>query len=183
MLAPLEPESGLVRPVCTAVPPPQKKRGTIMKRFLFVAACASLAPLAAAAPPMAPGHVSLIPSEIEWKDAPSIGPGAKIAVLEGNLKENEPITFRLRLPPNARIAEHTHPVAERVTVISGTFHLGVGEKFEEANARAYPAGSVTILPAGMPMYAFTRSEGAEIQLHGTGPWGIQYLDDAKTAGK
>jgi hypothetical protein len=124
------------------------------------------------------GHISIVPSEITWVDAPSIGPGAQLAVLEGDLKEAGPITFRIKLPPNFSIPPHTHPVFERVTVMSGTFHLGIGEELDKTKARTYPPGSVTMMPPGMPMFAFTSDEEAIVQLHGTGPWGITYLDPA-----
>lgn len=122
------------------------------------------------------GHVSIAPSEIKWNDAPSIGPGAKLAVLEGDLKQAVPFTMRIKMPPNLKIPAHTHPVFERVTVLSGTFHLGIGEKFDPAKAKAYPAGGVTMMPPGMPMYAYTGKEETVIQLHGTGPWGITYIN-------
>lgn len=122
------------------------------------------------------GHVSVIPAEIKWIDAPSIGPGAKLALLEGDMKQATPITFRIKLPPNFKIAPHTHPVFERVTVLSGTFHLGIGEKFDAGKARAYPSGGITMMPPGMPMFAYTTNEETIIQIHGTGPWGIAYLN-------
>lgn len=121
------------------------------------------------------GHISIVPSDLKWVDAPSIGPGAQLAMLEGDLKQAVPFTFRIKLPPHFKIAPHTHPLFERVTVVSGTFHLGIGEKFDAAKARAYPPGGVTMMPAGMPMFAFTGDEEAVIQIHGTGPWGIAYL--------
>jgi len=124
------------------------------------------------------GHISIVPSEIKWADAPSIGPGAKQAVLEGDPKQAAPFTMRFKLPPNFKIPVHTHPIFERVTVLSGTFHLGIGEKFDTAKARTYPAGSVTMMPAGMPMFAYTGKEETVIQLHGTGPSGINYLNPA-----
>jgi quercetin dioxygenase-like cupin family protein len=138
---------------------------------------------APAAENMNEGHISIVPSEIKWVDAPSIGPGAQLAVLEGNLKEAAPLTFRIKLPPNFNIPTHTHPVFERVTVIAGTLHLGIGEKFDAAKAKAYPAGSVTMMPPGMPMYAFTKADETVIQLHGTGPWGIAYLNPEEAPGK
>lgn len=124
------------------------------------------------------GHISIVPSEVKWSDAPAIGPGVQLAVLEGDLKQAVPFTFRLKLPPNARIAPHTHPLLERVTVLSGVFHLGIGERFDSAKARAYPAGGVTMIPAGLSMFAFTGEEETIVQIHGTGPWGIHYLDPA-----
>lgn len=125
------------------------------------------------------GHISIVPSDIKWNDAPSIGPGAKLAVLEGDLKQAAPFTMRIKLPPNFKVPVHTHPVFERVTVVSGTFHLGIGEKFDAAQAKAYPAGGVTMMPPGMPMFAFTTGDEAVIQIHGTGPWGITYLNPAE----
>lgn len=137
---------------------------------------------AMAADPAMEGHVSIIPAEIKWTDAPSIGLGAKLALLEGDMKQAAPFTFRIKLPPNFKIAPHIHPVFERVTVLSGTFHLGIGEKFDAKKARAYPSGSITMIPPGMPMFAYTSNEETIIQIHGTGPSGIAYLnpeDDPK----
>lgn len=119
--------------------------------------------------------ISVVPSELKWKDAPSVGPGAQIAVLEGDLKKAEPITFRLKLPPNMKIAPHTHPGFERVTVLSGRFHLGIGKTVDEAKAKAYPPGGAVMIPAGMPMFAFTEGEETVVQVHGTGPWSVDYL--------
>ncbi|AOE84571.1 cupin domain-containing protein [Pseudomonas sp. TCU-HL1] len=131
-----------------------------------------------AAEPKATGQISIVPSELKWVDAPAIGPGAQLTVLEGDLKQATPFTFRIKLPPKFKIAPHTHPVFERVTVLAGTFHLGIGEKFDAAKARAYPAGGVTMMPPGMPMFAFTGDEEVVLQIHGTGPWGIAYLHPA-----
>lgn len=122
------------------------------------------------------GHVSVLPSTIQWADAPSIGPGAKLAVLEGDLKQAEPFIMRIKLPPNFKIAAHTHPTYERVTVLSGALHLGIGEKFDPAMATAYPAGGLTTMSPGMKMFAFTTNEETVIQVHGIGPWGIEYLN-------
>jgi quercetin dioxygenase-like cupin family protein len=115
-------------------------------------------------------------SGLKWADAPSVGPGAQIAVIEGDLKAAEPITFRLKLPPNLKIGVHTHPVFERVTVLSGTFYFATGDKFDSAKAKAYKVGDAVMIPPGMPMYAATKKEGAIVQIHGTGPWGISFLD-------
>lgn len=153
---------------------------TVSTTFILIGL---VTPAAMAAQPTMEGHISIVPSEIKWADAPSVGPGAKIAVLEGDLKQAVPITFRLKLPPNFTIAPHTHPLFERVTVISGTFYLGIGETFDKAKARAYPPGSVTMMPAGMPMYAYTANQESVVQIHGTGPWGITYLEAAATKGK
>src|SRR5512134_176215 len=86
------------------------------------------------------------PGELTWADAPAVAPGAKIAVIEGQLNKAVPFTFRLRLPQNAKIAPHTHPAYERVTVLSGTFYFAAGDTYEPAKARALQPGSVAIMP-------------------------------------
>jgi hypothetical protein len=124
----------------------------------------------------ASGHISVLPSDLKWGPAPSVGPSVQMAVIEGDLKSSEPFIFRLKLPANFKVAVHTHPVVERVTVISGTFHLGIGDKFDAAKAKAYPVGGVAVMPPGMAMFAYTGAEETVIQIHGSGPWGIKYLN-------
>jgi hypothetical protein len=152
------------------------KIGTAFAVFAL-AALITPATFAGEGPPAA-GHISVLPSDLKWAPAPSVGPGAQIAVIEGDLKAAAPYTFRLKLPPNFKVGVHTHPVVERVTVMSGTFHLGIGDKVDPAKARAYTPGGVAIMSGGMPMYAYTTQEEAVIQIHGTGPWGVNFLDPA-----
>lgn len=131
-------------------------------------------------------HILLRPGDLKWVDAPAVGPKAQIAIIEGDLKAAAPYTFRIRVPANFKVSVHTHPVIERVTVVSGSFYFGTGDKFDPAKAKRYRTGAALIIPAGTPMYAFTRKEGAVVQIHGTGPWGINYLnpgDDPKNKKK
>lgn len=125
----------------------------------------------------ADGHLIMSPQELRWADAPSVGRGAKIAVIEGPLNKAVPFTFRLRMPANTRIAPHIHPAYERVTVLSGTLHFAHGDSFDAAKTVALTPGSVAIMPPGAPMFGYTTDETV-IQLHGTGPWGLQYLNPA-----
>ncbi|PAU63891.1 cupin [Pseudomonas sp. PIC25] len=125
-----------------------------------------------------PAFIAAKSSELNWVPAPSVGPGAMLAVIEGDPKTGDPFTMRLKLPANTRIGVHTHPVTERVTVISGTFYFATGDTFDDTQAAAYQAGDMLVIPAGMPMFAGTKEGEAELQLHGAGPWGISYLDPA-----
>src|SRR5207248_5434120 len=66
------------------------------------------------------------PDGLTWQDGPpSLPPGAKIAVLEGDPTKPGPFVFRVKVPDGYRIPSHTHPKPERVTVVSGTFHIGM----------------------------------------------------------
>lgn len=69
------------------------------------------------------------------------------------------------------------PAVERVTVLSGTCHMGVGDKLDVQKSMPLIVGSMMILQAKTPHFAWTQEETV-IQLHGTGPWGITYLNPA-----
>lgn len=121
------------------------------------------------------GHVLATPDELQWSEVASMAPGAEIAVIEGDPSEEEAFTFRLRLPADYRIDPHIHPAYERVTVLSGTLHFAHGEAFDRAATTALPEGGVAIMAPGAPMFGYTEEETV-IQLHGVGPWGIEYLN-------
>lgn len=131
----------------------------------------------AAGPYRGEGHLITAGDAFTWSDVASMAPGAKIAVIEGPLNEAVPFIFRLKLPANYKIAPHWHPAYERVTVISGTLYFAAGDRFAPEKATALPAGAVAIMPPKMPMYGFTKEETV-IQVHGTGPWGIEYVNPA-----
>lgn len=108
------------------------------------------------------------PSDLKWADVPSLPPGAKIAVIEGPLTEAVPFTFRLKFPANYRIPAHWHPAIEHVTVISGTFNMGTGDKLDAAATKPLSAGSVAIMPPKTAHFAWTKDETI-VQVHGVGP--------------
>ena len=66
---------------------------------------------------------------------------------------------------------------EMNTVISGTFNLGMGEKFDKSSGRALAAGSLAFMPSGMKHFAWTTGD-IVIQLHSAGPWKINYINTA-----
>jgi quercetin dioxygenase-like cupin family protein len=123
------------------------------------------------------GHTMVRPSDLKWSDVPSLPPGAKIAVIEGPMNQAVPFTIRLKFPKNYQIPAHSHPAIERVTVLSGTFHMGTGDKLDKSRTHALPAGSIAIMPIGTNHYVWTSDE-VIVQLNGTGPWGINYVNPA-----
>jgi uncharacterized RmlC-like cupin family protein len=108
---------------------------------------------------------------------PSLPPGAKITVIEGPLGESVPFTMRLKLPANYQIPTHYHGAIEHITVISGTFNLGMGDRLDRAATRPLPAGSAAIMPVGMRHFAWTGEETV-VQVHGVGPWTLTYVNPA-----
>ena len=126
---------------------------------------------------MASDHMMATPDELKWVDIPSLPPGAKLAVIEGPINQAGPVTFRLRLPANYQIPAHWHPAIEHVTVISGTFNMGTGDKLDQTKTRALTAGSVAIMQPKTNHFAWTKDETI-VQVHGMGPWGVTYVNPA-----
>src|SRR5207302_10243937 len=128
----------------------------------------------------APTHGQQIhtPDQIKWKPGPpSLPPGAKMAVLEGDPTKEGPFTMRVLLPDGYSVPPHIHTAVEHITVISGTFNLGMGDKIDKSATQAMPAGAFGHWPAGMKHFAWANGETV-VQLHGVGPWGIQYVNPA-----
>ena len=76
-----------------------------------------------------------------------------------------------------RSEPHTHPAFEHITVISGTFNLGMGEKFDTTKGKALEAGAFAYLAPKTNHFAWSKGETV-VQLHGEGPWQINYLNPA-----
>jgi len=145
------------------------------------ASAAAKAP--SAAPAQAAAHKMYTAKDLTWVDSPSL-PGAKVAVLEGPMNEAGPFTARIKVPANYKIAPHTHPGIEHVTVISGAFQMGMGEKVEEKGMHTLAPGDVMIMQPNTPHYAKAKGETV-VQIHGTGPWKVVYVnpDDDPTKKK
>ncbi len=126
--------------------------------------------------------------QLKWGEAPpSLPKGAQVAVLQGDPGRPGPFTMRLSAPAGYKIAPHWHTQAEDLTVISGTFYLGMGDK-AGSDAHALAPGGFHHLPAKAHHYAFAKGPTV-VQVNGEGPFDINYLnaeDDpakAKTAMK
>lgn len=140
------------------------------------------APAPAAAPAAAADHKMWMAKDIEWKDFPSIK-GAKFALLEGPMNEAKPFTARIKVPAGGKIPPHWHDGIEHVTVMSGHFAMGMGEKWDDKAMHTLAAGDVMIMQPKTPHYAMAKGESV-VQIHGMGPWTITYVnpaDDPKNA--
>ena len=124
------------------------------------------------------GHVMLTIGDLKWAEGPpSLPTGAKFAMMEGNPKNPGPFTMRLMLPDGYMIPAHWHPADEHVTVIAGIFNMGMGDKLDMTKGKELPVGSFVVMPAQTHHFAYTKGETI-VQLHGIGPWQINYLDPA-----
>src|SRR3989441_3447981 len=78
----------------------------------------------------------------------------------------------LRLTP-----AELHPIKVTVTVISGTFHMGLDDRLDTEQGKALPAGSIFEMPAKIHHFGWTTEETI-IQEHGIGPLSVNYLNPA-----
>jgi quercetin dioxygenase-like cupin family protein len=122
-------------------------------------------------------HTMLTPEEIKWGECPpAIQPGAKCAVIEGDMKAaNALFAFRLKMPDNYRVPPHFHPADEHLVVISGVFNMGFGDKSDMSATRAMTAGSFMIMPKGVHHFAWAKGETI-IQVYAIGPWGLTFVN-------
>ena len=122
-------------------------------------------------------HILMSASDVKWMPAPpSLPPGAQLAVIEGDpTKAGGTFTIRLKAPDGYKVPPHWHPVAEHVTVLEGTFFIGMGDKFDESAGKKLKAGSFASMPQGMRHFAWTKGETV-IQVHGVGPFELVYVN-------
>ena len=122
-------------------------------------------------------------SAVKWMDAPPFLPkGAKLAVLVGDPSKPEAFTIRLQMPDGYKIAPHTHPTDEHVTVLSGTFRAAMGTKWDDKALGDFPPGSYANMAATMPHYAMAKGTTV-VQVHGIGPFVVNYVNPADDPSK
>ena len=134
-------------------------------RFAVAALAASLLPAVAHAQTQA----------LAWGPAPAVFPaGAKMAVLQGDPSKPEWFTVRLDLPNGYRVQPHFHPTDELLTVISGTFLVGMGDSLDAARATVMPTGGFGTVAANMHHYAIARGRTV-VQVQAMGPFVLTYV--------
>lgn len=155
-----------------------------MKKYWIIA---SLAPVLMISPCFAQtpkeqkdlGHVMLTPKQVQWQAGPvSLPPGAQTAVLDGDPSQSGvSYTMGIKMPDGYRIPPHWHPMDASVTVVQGSFIMGVSEKFEPAQGQELTAGSYMRVSKGVRHYEWTKGETI-IYVHGLGPLDTIYVNPA-----
>jgi quercetin dioxygenase-like cupin family protein len=113
---------------------------------------------------------------IKWLPFPAFPPQARLAVLVGDPKLAGPYVTRVKVPPGVILMPHIHPEDRIYTVISGIFYIGLGTKFDASKLKAYPPGSVIILPGNTAHFHWARSGEYVTQISAYGPLGISYIN-------
>jgi len=126
-----------------------------------------------------PAQNAFTPDQIKYGPAPAfLPPGAQLAVLEGDpMVSSGDFTIRIKMPDGYKVAPHTHPNRENVTVLSGTLKVGMGDQFDTTKMASFAAGSFAYLDPSMHHYAMA-SGATVIQIHGMSPVKFNYINPA-----
>jgi quercetin dioxygenase-like cupin family protein len=143
---------------------------------LFLAASLGVVPAVALA--QSTDHMSAPSMAVNWGPAPPfLKAGARFAVMQGDPSQSGEYTIRLELPAGYVISPHFHPTTENVTVLSGSFLVGMGDSVNTAQASVLGSGGFVSIPAQSHHYAVARRRTV-VQVHGMGPFAITYLNPA-----
>src|SRR5690242_241635 len=129
-----------------------------------------------------PGEKRLPPSEFKFPEQGNPGTGSsgvggiQTVVLKGDPNETGVYTIMLRVPAHTKIGAHSHRDDRVATVVSGTWRIGYGEKFDESKLKALPPGSFYTEPPDKNHFAQTRDEPVIVQITGFGPSSTVYVD-------
>ena len=131
------------------------------------------------------GEKRLTPSEFQFPQQgnPCAGSsgvsGIQTVVLKGDPNEAGVYTIMLRVPAHTQIAAHSHRDDRVATVVSGTWRLGYGDKFDESKLQPLPPGSFYTEPPGRNHFAETRDEPVVVRITGFGPSSTEYADKSQ----
>ena len=133
--------------------------------------------------PAAPTHVAVNPPDLKWGPPPPVfEQNAKFTVVSGDPSKPGLYVVRLQMPAGYKIMPHWHPTDEHVTVLSGTFAIGMGEKWDDKSMKNLGMGGYVLLPAEMRHYAMAKVP-TTVQVHGMGPFQLTYVNPADDPSK
>ncbi len=124
-------------------------------------------------------HLIVAADEVTWQPIPrewfvgAMPPGAQIrtevAIIHGDpTKEGEPFVIRFKSPPNSVLPAHWHEFDENITILSGVWCVGMGDRVDPTKCQDLPAGSFILVPKQMHHWAVTKDSVVEV--HGIGPF-------------
>ena len=145
------------------------KRVSVMLLIVFFGVLPALADQSA--------HVVVSPDTLKWAEPPIL-PGAKLAVVQGDPSKEGPFVYRLKMPAGYKVPPHFHRAAENVTVLTGVFYLGLGEKFDQGSGQELPVGGFVSVPPKHPHYAWAGGQETVVQVHGVGPTDLTFVNPA-----
>ena len=122
------------------------------------------------------GIVGVMPAQVRWFTPALCTDGRQRAQLYGDSNQGGPWIEPRKIPAGKHVAAHTHTQDELVTVIDGTWYVGVGDKYNQAKLKGYPAGSFVLIPAGLPHFVAAKESAVIVQLSGGEKFRTEYVE-------
>ena len=121
-------------------------------------------------------HSIIVPDAVKWGPAPPfMPPGVQIAVMLGDPAKKGIFIIRGKMPDGYTIPPHWHNTRENVTVLSGTFNVGMGDKLDKSVGQALTPGGFFSAPPRMSHFAWATGETV-VEVTGMGPLDFKYVD-------
>lgn len=137
---------------------------------LFAQTAKKTAPAPAAA---AAHHTMMMDKDLKWS---ALAPGYEMTVVSGNPDATGPYVLRIRATKDhAEVPPHWHPGDESITILSGTFKVGEGDKTDEKATHTLQAGDFAMMPAKVHHFAIS-SKDCVVQVHGMGPFKVNWVN-------
>ncbi len=151
-----------------------------MKRTTASAVAIGLGALVAGTAVAASGDHRLVNlDQVKWGAAPpSLPPGIEAAVLAGDPAKRGQFTVLIRGPQGYRVPPHWHSTEERVTVLSGSFTMGMGDKIDTGTGTALTVGGYAMMPRRAHHWGMATAPFI-IQIQAMGPFDIHYINPAE----
>ncbi len=127
------------------------------------------------------GALRITTDELKWR--PGRVPGHEIAALVGDSSKPGPYVERVKFPANSISQAHSHPEARAYTIISGTWYVGYGDKFDPAKLKALPVGSFYTEPANVNHFSQIKEDGVVVQVVGAGPTATRFVETPTATAK
>jgi quercetin dioxygenase-like cupin family protein len=121
--------------------------------------------------------MTLTPDQLQWEPNPRVA-GLGVARIISKGTEAGPYVYRVKFPKGRVVQAHSHPDDRTYTVLEGTWYIGWGEKYDELKLIALTPGSFYTEPAGVAHFVATPDGEAIVQVTGTGPTKVDYVDPA-----
>jgi len=105
--------------------------------------------------------------------------GCDLAAVSGDPNaDGTPFVLRLRCVDGAKIPAHWHPTDENVTVLKGTFLVGMGETFDESKLHSMNVGNFVSMPKEVRHFGLCKGETI-VQVHGAGPFKVNWVNPSE----
>lgn len=148
-------------------------------RIALAVMAALLGAFGASSAATAPQPTIVTPANVKWIAGTGAEKGTYYASLYGDpRKAGAQYTYLLKVPAGMKLAPHVHAVLEQVSIVSGTFAVGVGRTWDSKKMVVLGPGSFAAIPANVPHYAMAKTTTV-LEIHGIGPETMTMLKPGK----